>query len=209
MRSCPLQRSTETGARITRRIPPAGTVRPQGFSPSRRLASPVTMAGLFHPTCVPGVEPGPRSLAETFRSRQGRTRPGSLFTAFSPPTTSTCWRALLPCTSSGSPAKRNFGDPTSGEAGQAAQRVLRSLDRGGLGVSRGSEPRAPAILRFVADLHTRELATSTRPLGCPSTLRAVADVIESLRNLSRSYRKLAPPAPRACVTAADPATSGS
>jgi hypothetical protein len=55
MQSRPLQRSTETGARITRRIPPAGTVRPQGFSPSRRLSSPATMAGLFHPACVPGV----------------------------------------------------------------------------------------------------------------------------------------------------------
>ena len=72
LRSCPLQRSTETGARITRRVPTAGTVRPQGFSPSRRLPSPVTMAGLFHPACVLGVEPGPRLLAKTFRSRQGR-----------------------------------------------------------------------------------------------------------------------------------------
>jgi len=63
LRSCPLQRSTETGARITRRVPTAGTVRPQGFSPSRRLPSPATMAGLFHPTCVLGVEPGPRLLA--------------------------------------------------------------------------------------------------------------------------------------------------
>jgi len=72
LQSCPLQRSTETGARITRRVPTAGTVRPQGFSPSRRLASPATMAGLFHPACVLGVEPGPPLLARTFRSRQGR-----------------------------------------------------------------------------------------------------------------------------------------
>jgi hypothetical protein len=72
LRSRPLQRSTETGARITRRIPPAGTVRPQGFSPSRRLASPATMAGLFHPACVLGVESGPHMLAKTFRPRQGR-----------------------------------------------------------------------------------------------------------------------------------------
>ena len=82
--------------------------------------------------------------------------------------------------------------------------MLRSLDRRGHGVSRGSEPRAPAFLRFLADLHTRELATSTRSLGCPSALRTVAGVIEPLRNLSRSYRELAPPASRACVTAADP-----
>src|SRR5207253_1429232 len=84
------------------------------------------------------------------------------------------------------------------------QRVLRSLDRRGHGVSRGSEPRAPAFLKFVADLHTRELATSTRSLGYPSALRAVTGVIEQTRNLSHSYRKLAPPVSRACVTAADP-----
>jgi len=171
LRSCPLQRSTETGARITRRVPTAGTIRPQGFSPSRRLSSPVTMAGLFHPACVPGVEPGPQLLAKTFRSRQGRPRPGFLFKAFSPPATSPCWRALLSCTSSGSPAKGNFGDSASGEGNRAARRVLQSLDRRGLGVSQGSEPRAPAFLRFVAEHHTRELAASTRSLGYPSALR--------------------------------------
>jgi hypothetical protein len=89
LRSCPLQRSTETGARITRRVPTAGTVRPQGFSPSRRLSSPVTMAGLFHPTCVLGVEPGPNSARSDLSIEAGQTRPGFVSTAFSPPTTST------------------------------------------------------------------------------------------------------------------------
>jgi hypothetical protein len=82
--------------------------------------------------------------------------------------------------------------------------VLQSFDRGELGVSQGSEPRAPAFLTFVADLHTRECAASTRSLGYPSTLRSVAAVIEPLRNLPRSYGKLAPPASRACRPAADP-----
>jgi len=54
------------------------------------------------------------------------------------------------------------------------------------------------------DLHTREFTTSTRPLGYPSAFRSVAAAIQPIRNLSRSYRKLAPPASRACVTAADP-----
>jgi hypothetical protein len=89
LQSCPLQRSTETGARITRRVPTADTVRPQGLSPSRRLASPVTMAGLFHPTCVLGVEPGPNSARHDLSIEAGQTRPGSLFKAFSLPTTST------------------------------------------------------------------------------------------------------------------------
>jgi hypothetical protein len=40
-------------------IPTSGTVRPQGFSPSRRLAPPATMASLFHPACARGVPPGP------------------------------------------------------------------------------------------------------------------------------------------------------
>jgi len=70
--SVPLRRSTETGARMTRRVPTAGTVRPQRFARSRRLTSPVTMVGLFHPTYALGVEPGPQLLAWTFRPKQGR-----------------------------------------------------------------------------------------------------------------------------------------
>src|SRR5262245_26232063 len=35
-------------------IPTSGTVRPQGFSPSRRLTPPATLASLFHPACAPG-----------------------------------------------------------------------------------------------------------------------------------------------------------
>ena len=40
-------------------IPTSGTVRPQGFSPSRRLTPPATLASLFHPACAPGVPPNP------------------------------------------------------------------------------------------------------------------------------------------------------
>jgi hypothetical protein len=71
--SCPLQRSTILGARMSRKHPTSGTVRPQGFSPPRRLASPKTLRGLFHPRCAPGVPADlPRSLA-TFRSKQGES----------------------------------------------------------------------------------------------------------------------------------------
>jgi hypothetical protein len=175
MQSRPLQRSTETGARITRRVPTAGTVRPQGFSPSRRFASPATMAGLFHPACVPGVESGPRIARRDLSIQAGQTRPGFLSKAFSPITTSTCWRALLPGTSSGAPAKGHYGDFASGEGNKAAQRVLRSLDREGHGVSRGSEPRAPAFMRFLADRpHSRArhvYSTLGLPLHVPERRR--------------------------------------
>jgi hypothetical protein len=111
LQSCPLQRSTETGARITRRVPTADTVRPQGFSPSRRLASPATMAGLFHPTCVLGVEPGPNSARlRPFDQGQGRRARVSSSRPSLPPRRARCSRALLSGTSSGSPARGNFGD---------------------------------------------------------------------------------------------------
>jgi len=67
---CPLQRSTESGVRIPAG-PTAGTVRPQGFSPSRRLAPPKTMQGLFHPRCAHGVSPAKVRLERTFRSDRG------------------------------------------------------------------------------------------------------------------------------------------
>jgi len=41
--SIPLQRSKIGGARISRRRAAAGTIRPQGFPPSRRLSSPSTL----------------------------------------------------------------------------------------------------------------------------------------------------------------------
>jgi len=66
----PLQRSTESGVRIPA-DPTTDTVRPQGFSPSRRLTPPETMWGLFHPHCAPGVLPASVRLARTFRSGRG------------------------------------------------------------------------------------------------------------------------------------------
>jgi hypothetical protein len=76
--------------------PPAGTFRPQGFSPSRRLAPPETMQGLFHPRCALGVLSDLGTSHGPF-SPAGVTRPSLLFTAFSSPATDTCWRALPSC----------------------------------------------------------------------------------------------------------------
>lgn len=102
LRSFPLQRSTIPGVRMTRRCPTAGTVRPQRFSRSRRLAPPETMQGLFHPRCALGVLPDLGSSRGPF-GPAGLTRPGLLSTAFSSPVTSTCWRALPSCASSPAP----------------------------------------------------------------------------------------------------------
>jgi hypothetical protein len=52
------------------------------------------------------------------------------------------------------------------------QRALQGFDRKRSGISSDSESEAPAILKFVADLHTCELEPSTRSLGCPSAFRA-------------------------------------
>jgi len=89
-------------------VPPSGTIRPQGFSPSRRLASPKTMrassrltslkpCGLttMHARCAPGVPPDLHRSPGIFRSPAGRWRPASLFKAFSSPATNPFWRALL------------------------------------------------------------------------------------------------------------------
>ena len=65
-------------------IPTSGTVRPQGFSPSRRLASPVTLAGLFHPACVPGVPPDP-TARQRLSTLAGRCRFRVSSSRLSPP----------------------------------------------------------------------------------------------------------------------------
>jgi hypothetical protein len=53
-------------------VPPSGTVRPQGFSPSRRIHHPKPCRACFIPAALMGF---PRtsspSLATTFRSKQG------------------------------------------------------------------------------------------------------------------------------------------
>lgn len=105
----PLQRSTKPGVRLSRWPPrPPGTVRPQGFSPSRRFLRPTSCwahqrypsrdsTGL--PAALLGF-PVLRPLGiQTFRSDQGDPKNSFLSTAFSSPATSPCWRALPSCAS--------------------------------------------------------------------------------------------------------------
>jgi len=82
--SVPLQRSTTGGARIPRwRCKATGTVRPQGFPPSRRLSSPSilpgtrdTLSDIVSPGCAPGVPPTPPARTGSFRIRTGPVETG-------------------------------------------------------------------------------------------------------------------------------------
>ena len=164
--SVPLQRSTEAGARMTRRVPAAGTVRPQGFSPSRRLSSPATMTGLFHPAYAPGVEPGPPPLARTFRSRQGgRARVPSPRLSLPPR------RARVGVLSSLAlrqelPARGAFGDPATGE-GERGRPTGAAESRSQRARCFPWELPAGTSLPEVCGRpdHTREHTASTRFLG--------------------------------------------
>jgi len=81
-------------------IPFSGTVRPQGFSPSRRIASPKSIRALFHARCAPGVSPA--SLTRrNLSTPTGSTLPGFLFRAFSSPATNMRAHALLSCETAG------------------------------------------------------------------------------------------------------------
>jgi len=105
----PLQRSTKPGVRLFRWPPrPPETVRPQGFSPSRRLIRPTSCWAHQHqslarqhwtPRSAPGVSRSPTARLRTFRSHQGDPKNSLLSTAFSSPATSPCWRALPSCAS--------------------------------------------------------------------------------------------------------------
>jgi len=93
--SCPLQRSTTGGARIPRwRCKATGTLRPQGFSPSRRLSSPSALpethsplSGAASSDCAPGVPPDPWART-ALASGQGRPTTGFLSKALPNPATS-------------------------------------------------------------------------------------------------------------------------
>ncbi len=54
-----------------------------------------------------------------------------------------------------------------GGAARLKKRALQGFDRRRVGVSRSSEPLVPTVRRFLADLHTRELESSTRSSGLP------------------------------------------
>jgi hypothetical protein len=114
-------------------IPTSGTVRPQGFSPSRRLASPATLASLFHPAYVLGVpsDPTTRSSLSTWAGCVASDFP---LRDLLSPRDDRLVGDLLSCVSSGSPAKEQFGDFIPREGNKAARRLLQSLDHKELGV---------------------------------------------------------------------------
>jgi len=127
--------------------------------------------------------PGSLSLARIFRSKQGEPAPGFLSTVFSSPAMSTCWRALPSCASSRVSCRSRQGST------RRIRRALQGIDRRRVGVSRSSEPRAPTVLRFPADLHTGEFRSSTGSPGLPRHVptRVTARHPATSRNLSRPY----------------------
>jgi len=133
----------KTGCPYVPKVPPSGTVRPQGFSPSRRLASPNSLQALFHARCALGVPTDDLSSARPDLSVQaGRRHPRSLSKAFSPPVTSTCSRALL---SRASPGRLNdaFTSGTGFPVTQPGGHHRVSITRGTvypLGATLGHQP---------------------------------------------------------------------
>jgi hypothetical protein len=150
LRFCPLQRSTETGVRFSRRFqPPALSV--------LRVSHPLDVLLRLQPWPACFIRPALlgfhriRTLASAFQPGQGDTRPSFLSKAFSLPVTSGSSPESSLTRRAGAPAKERFGDFTPGEGSKAAWRVPQSFDHREVGVSQGSEPRAPAFLRFAAD----------------------------------------------------------
>jgi len=133
--SLPLQRSTKPGVRLSRWSPrPSGTVRPQGFSPSRRLIPPCLMLGspfkslarpAWTPRSAPGVSRPPIARHGPFDPQQGAPKAGLLSTVPFLPATNTCWRALPPCAC----LAAFHGRPFEGAVVLRVRPALRGLDR--------------------------------------------------------------------------------
>jgi hypothetical protein len=150
LRFRPLQRSTETGVRITRRFqPPALSV--------LRVSHPLDVLLRLQPWPACFIRPAllgfhrVRSLAPAFRPMQGEAAPELPLQSFLRSRDDHLVGGLLSCTPLGAPAKERFGDFVPREGSKAAQQMPHSLDHRNVGVSQGSEPRAPAFLRFAAD----------------------------------------------------------
>ena len=179
--------ATNGGRPFHPEIPTSGTFRPQGFSPSRRLASPFARTGLFHPVLrswgsSAGSPPRPvfrpstdanRSLSRTalpppFRATE--LPPDVSSRAFSPPATAECLSALplLPCTSALQPG-----------ASESSPREDRDV------LARLATRETPALLEFpaAARAHSHEARTS---LGCPSDLLPASPPYQILCETIRS-----------------------
>lgn len=119
LRFRPLQRSTETGVRSSRRFqPPALSV--------LRVSHPLDVLLRLQPWPVCFTRPALlgfhriRILAPAFRPKQGDARPGFLFEAFSLPMTSVSSTDSSHTRRAGAPAKERFGNFTPGEESKAA-----------------------------------------------------------------------------------------
>jgi hypothetical protein len=115
----PLQRSTETGVRFSRRFqPPAPSV--------LRVSHPLDVLLRLQPWPACFIRPAllgfhrVRILASTFRSGQGDARLGFLSEAFSLPVTSVSSTDSSHTRRAGAPAKERFGNFTPGEESKAA-----------------------------------------------------------------------------------------
>jgi len=119
LRFRPLQRSTETGVRITRRFqPPAPSV--------LRVSHPLDVLLRLQPWPACFIRPAllgfhrVRILASAFRPGQGDARLGFLSEAFSLPMTSVSSTDSSHTRRAGAPAKERFGNFTPGEESKAA-----------------------------------------------------------------------------------------
>jgi len=188
MRFRPLQRSTESGVRI-----PGGSNHrhrsSSGFLTLLTTCSAQNHAGLVSSPLRSWGSLGPRHLARTFRSDRGDAPKSPLHgVLFSHD------EHVLAC----SPVLRFAASSCCTLSGhnQNRRRTLHGLTRRRIGVSQGSEPRAPTILRFSAD-HT--LVNSKRllsPWVSPQRSASVAARLPASTEPSAS-----PPftASRACV----------
>jgi hypothetical protein len=119
LRFRPLQRSTETGVRISRRFqPPAPSV--------LRVSHPLDVLLRLQPWSACFIRPAllgfhrVRILASAFRPGQGDARLGFLSEAFSLPMTSVSSTDSSHTRRAGAPAKERFGNFTPGEESKAA-----------------------------------------------------------------------------------------
>jgi len=165
---------------MSRRVPIAGTVRPQRFSRSRRLAPPETMQGLFHPRCALGVLPDLGSSHGPF-DPTGLHAPGFPLHGLLLPRD----EHVLAC----SPVLRFVAGAAHTLSGhiRVERRALHGLDHRRIGVSPRSDPGVPAILRFSAN---DTLVDSERLLGSwvsPRRSGSVTAPIPLLQNLSRPH----------------------
>ena len=140
---------------------------------------------------------GPRHLERTFRSDRGDAPESPLHGFLLPRDERVLARS--PVLRIAALSRRN-----PFEARRVKRRTLHGLDRRRIGISQGSEPRVPTILRFAADYTLVDSERLPGPWVSPQLSGSVA-----ARHPASSELFASPPftAPRACVSASDPTTN--